>query len=77
MFSNKKTYFMDKLKFSQNELLEIESLEVRGGASGSMGSQFECGNSSDGCGSGADQYKCTNTVKGCGGNDFTQNCNGH
>lgn len=23
---------MDKLKFSQNELLEMESLEVRGGA---------------------------------------------
>lgn len=42
ILNNFKNYIMDKTKFSQNELLEMESLEVRGGASGSMESQGEC-----------------------------------
>ena len=74
IFSNLKTYFMDKSKFSQNELLEMESLEVRGGASGSMGSQGECSNMANGCGFGASQPKCTNYAALCNCNIFTQNC---
>ena len=35
---------MDKLKFSQNELLEMESLEVRGGASANAMAQGTCVN---------------------------------
>ena len=65
---------MDKTKFSQNELLEMESLEVRGGASGSMESQGECSNMANGCGYGASQQKCTNYAALCTCNIFTQNC---
>lgn len=65
---------MDKSKFSQNELLEMESLEVRGGASGSMGSQGECTNEVSGCGAGVDQSKCTNSAALCGCLIWTQNC---
>ena len=51
---------MDKLKFSQNELLEMESLEVRGGASANAMAQGTCVNEASGCGAGVDQSSCTN-----------------
>lgn len=57
---------MDKLKFSQNELLEMESLEVRGGASANAMAQGTCVNEASGCGAGVDQSSCTNKATGCG-----------
>lgn len=74
ILNNFKNYIMDKTKFSQNELLEMESLEVRGGASGSMESQGECSNMANGCGYGASQPKCTNYAALCTCNTFTYNC---
>lgn len=43
---------MDKTKFSKNELLEIGSLEVRGGNADSTMSQEVCSNEAFGCGAG-------------------------
>lgn len=77
ILNNFKNYIMDKSKFSQNELLEMESLEVRGGASGSMGTQCECTNMESGCGFGLDQNKCANYAAACGCTIFVQNCDGH
>lgn len=57
---------MDKLKFSQNELLEMESLEIRGGASANAMAQGACVNEAAGCGAGVDQSNCTNKATGCG-----------
>lgn len=66
---------MDKTKFSQNELQEMESLEVRGGTSASAMAQGACVNEAPGCGSGVDQGNCTNKVAGCGSTIvITQNC---
>jgi hypothetical protein len=64
---------MDKTKFSKNELLEIESLEVRGGNADSTMSQEVCSNEAFGCGAGVDQSHCTNKVTGCG-SPITQKC---
>lgn len=58
---------MDKSKFSQSELLELEALEIRGGSGASSTAQLECINSVSGCGNNASQIRCINTAAGCGG----------
>lgn len=66
---------MDKSRFSKNELLEIEALEVRGGVGANAMVQGECANSAIGCGAGVDQPHCTNSVAGCGSPVvITQDC---
>lgn len=57
---------MDKKRFSQNELLEMESLEVRGGASANAMAQGGCINEAAGCGANVDQSACVNKENGCG-----------
>lgn len=58
---------MDKTRFTENELLELEALEVRGGSAASMmAAQRYCTNESEYCGSGVDQDYCTNADKLCG-----------
>lgn len=74
ILNNFKNYIMDKTKFSQNELLEMESLEVRGGASGITEPQNGCSNMANGCGYGASQPKCTNYAALCTCNIFTYDC---
>lgn len=55
---------MDKTRFSQNELLEMESLEVRGGSSANAMAQDGCINEAAGCGANVDQSSCVNKVSG-------------
>jgi hypothetical protein len=57
----------ERTKFSKNELLEMASLEVRGGVGAtSPWEQGFCTNVTLGCGTNGDQGICTNTVIGCG-----------
>lgn len=58
---------MNKEFFSENELLELESIEVRGGNTASIMGQNRCANTSEGCGATADQDHCINSVPNCGG----------
>lgn len=59
---------MDKNKFSQSELQELEALEIRGGnGTSSTAPQIVCTNTEPGCSAGNAQGICTNTVAGCGG----------
>lgn len=49
--------------FTSEELSELESLQVRGGASGNTLdplAQLKCVNKDRGCGTGVIQYNCTN-----------------
>ena len=58
---------MDKNRFSQSELQELEALEIRGGNGASSMAQYECSNNVKGCGNGVTQFGCTNSADGCGG----------
>ena len=57
---------MDKNKFSQSELQELETLEVRGGTSTSDTAQYGCTNSVPGCGANTAQIFCVNESIACG-----------
>lgn len=57
---------MDQTKFSQNELLEMESLKVRGGTSANAMTQGGCINIPADCGLDVDEDKCVNHAPGCG-----------
>lgn len=56
---------MKKNFFSQNELLELEALEVRGGSSVELVVQEECINSITGCARGTAQIRCVNSAANC------------
>lgn len=51
--------------FSFEELQEMQTIELRGGASNLSQAQFRCSNTAIGCAYGADQYECSNKVTGC------------
>lgn len=60
---------MGNFKFSTEELMEMEALEIRGGAKipgDSIMAQSGCSNTAEYCGSGVDQDKCTNKATRCG-----------
>lgn len=60
--------------FTQSELQELESLEIKGGVGGTdEATQFRCVNSVPGCGNGALQYECINDSTDCGRDLFEQN----
>ena len=51
--------------FSFEELQEMQTIELWGGASSLSQAQFRCSNTAIGCAYGADQYECSNKVTGC------------
>lgn len=59
---------MKSLKFSIEELQELESLQIRGGGDdvSETGTQNGCSNNAKGCGVGVSQIDCSNNVTGCG-----------
>lgn len=57
---------MKKKFFEENELLELEALEVKGGDRADPMAQQECVNTVAGCGASADQIRCVNEVLDCG-----------
>ena len=65
---------MRKDLFSQNELMELEALEVRGGTEiKDPVTQDECINGVVGCAIGSVQRKCANNVTACACT-ITYNC---
>lgn len=60
--------------FSREEILELEALEIRGGADASICSQTKCINDKAGCGGGVDQTECVNKENLCGALLIQGNC---
>lgn len=65
---------MELMKFSAEELSELEALEIKGGAMGNPNdpmSQLRCVNIVVGCGASSTQEECVNKVTGCGAESFS------